>query len=147
MKAAFALLIAGLAVLVPAGLEAHHSFSAEYDAKKPVTLKGTVTKVEWTNPHARFYVDVKDENGNVVNWNFELASPNVLMRQGWTRHSLKVGDVVTVEGARAKDGSLLANARSVVLADGRKVFARGASADEQPPAPKPTAEVPPSPKH
>jgi Family of unknown function (DUF6152) len=145
MKAAFALLVAGLAVLVPAGLEAHHSFAAEYDAKTPVTLKGTVTKVEWTNPHARFYVDVKDENGTVVNWNLELASPNVLMRQGWTRHSLKVGDVVTVEGARAKDGSLLANARSVVLADGRKVFARGAT--DGPEAPKPPAEAPTGPKH
>lgn len=146
MKAAFACLVAGLAVLAPTALEAHHSFAAEYDAKKPITLKGTVTKVEWTNPHARFYVDVKDDNGTVVNWNLELASPNVLMRQGWTRHSLKVGDVVTVEGAQAKDGSLLANARSVVLADGRKVFARGASADENP-APKTTSEAPASPKH
>jgi len=123
MKAAYALLIAGLALLAPAGALAHHSFAAEYDVKKPVTLKGTVTKVEWTNPHARFYIDVKDENGNVTNWNLELASPNVLVRQGWNRHSLNVGDVVTVEGAQAKDGSQMANARSVTLADGRKVFA------------------------
>jgi hypothetical protein len=144
MKAAFALLIAGLAVLVPAGLEAHHSFAAEYDAKKPIALKGTVTKVEWTNPHARFYVDVKDENGTVNNWNLELASPNVLMRNGWTRHSLKVGDEVTVEGARAKDGSMLANARSVVLADGRKVFAGSAVESEN--APKPPAETGSAPK-
>jgi len=91
---------------------AHHSFQAEYDADKPVTLKGTVTKVEWTNPHARFYVDVKDDSGKVTNWNFELASPNGLMRQGWTRHSLKVGDVVSVTGAMAKDGSNMANART-----------------------------------
>ena len=84
---------------------AHHSFAAEYDANKPVTLKGTVSKVEWMNPHARFYVDVKDEKGVVTNWNLELASPNVLVRNGWTRNSLKVGDEVTIEGSRAKDGS------------------------------------------
>jgi hypothetical protein len=126
MKAAFAFLAAGLALLAPAGALAHHSFAAEYDAKKPVTLKGTVPKVEWTNPHARFYVDVKDESGAVANWNLELASPNVLSRNGWTRHSLNVGDVITVEGAQAKDGSQMANARSVVLADGKKIFAGSA---------------------
>ena len=125
MKAAFAFFVAGLALLAPVGAVAHHSFAAEYDSKKPVTLKGTVTKVEWTNPHARFYIDVKDESGT-VNWNLELASPNVLSRNGWTRHSLNVGDVVTVEGAQAKDGSQMANARSVVLADGKKVFAGSA---------------------
>jgi hypothetical protein len=102
---------------------AHHSFAAEYDAAKPVTLKGTVTKVEWMNPHARFYIDVKDDAGAVTNWEFELGSPNGLMRAGWTRNSLKQGDAVTVSGSLAKDGSHLANARSVVLADGRRVFA------------------------
>jgi uncharacterized protein DUF6152 len=131
MKAVFALLVAGIALLVPAGALAHHSFAAEYDVKKPVTLKGTVTKVEWTNPHARFYIDVKDESGNVVNWNLELASPNVLVRQGWNRHSLNVGDQVTVEGAQAKDGSQMANARTVTLADGRKVFAFSPGGDGQ----------------
>ncbi|MGB6944287.1 MAG: DUF6152 family protein [Bryobacteraceae bacterium] len=123
MKAAFAFLIAGVALLAPAAALAHHSFAAEYDVKKPVTLKGTVTSVEWTNPHARFYLDVKDESGNVAHWNLELASPNVLVRQGWSRHSLKVGDEVTVEGSQAKDGSQMANARTVTLADGKKVFA------------------------
>ena len=123
MKAAFASIVAAVALLAPAAALAHHSFAAEYDSKKPVTLKGTVTKVEWTNPHARFYIDVKDDSGNVTNWNLELASPNVLVRQGWNRHSLNVGDQVTVEGAQAKDGSFLANARTVTLADGRKVFA------------------------
>ena len=90
-----------------------------------------VTKVEWTNPHARFYVDVKDESGNVINWNFELASPNVLVRNGWKRTSLKIGDAVTINGSRAKDGSHMANARSIVLADGSKVFA-GSSGDARP---------------
>lgn len=123
--ASFGFLAAGLPAL------AHHSFEAEYDADKPVTLKGAVTKVEWTNPHARFYIDVKDESGNVINWNLELASPNVLMRQGWTRNSLKVGDVVTVTGSQAKDASRLANARTVTFADGRKVFA-GSSTDGGP---------------
>jgi hypothetical protein len=132
MRAKVSLLLAGLSLLV-VGLPvlAHHSFGAEYDADKPVTLKGTVTKVEWTNPHARFYIDVKDESGNVTNWNLELASPNGLMRQGWTRHSLNVGDVVTVTGSQAKDASKMANARTVTLADGRKVFA-GSSGDGGP---------------
>lgn len=127
MKSAFAFLIAGVALLVPVGALAHHSFAAEYDTKKPVTLKGVVTKVEWTNPHARFYIDVKDESGAMVNWNLELASPNVLVRNGWSRHSLKEGDMVTVEGSQAKDGSQMANARTVILADGKKVFAGSAT--------------------
>ena len=116
---------------------AHHSFAAEYDAAKPVTLKGTVTKVEWMNPHARFYVNVKDDAActaqdcKVTNWEFELGSPNGLMRLGWTRNSLKEGDTVTVEGSRAKDGANLVNARSVKLSDGRKVFAGSSEQQEQ----------------
>lgn len=106
----------------------HHSFAAEYDGNKPVTLTGTVTKVEWMNPHARFYVDVKDEKGAVTNWELELGSPNGLMRAGWNRNSLKIGDVVTVKGSLAKDGSKLANARNVVLADGTQVL--GASSQD-----------------
>src|SRR5260221_2553824 len=102
---------------------AHHSFAAEYDSKKPVTLSGTVTKVEWTNPHARFYIDVKDASGTTANWELELGSANGLMRLDWTRNSLKSGDTVSIEGYTAKDGSKLANARSVTLGDGRKVFA------------------------
>ncbi len=131
MKAKFAL-VAGVAALFTVSLPvlAHHSFAAEYDEKKPVTLKGTVSKVEWTNPHARFYVDVKDESGKVITWNLELASPNVLIRNGWTRKSLKEGDQVVVQGSQAKDGAYLANARSVVLADGRKIFA-GSSAEAE----------------
>jgi hypothetical protein len=110
---------------------AHHSFAAEYDVKKPVTLTGVVTKIQWTNPHARFDISVKDESGGTTIWEFELGSPNGLMRRGWTRSSLKLGDTVTVTGYLAKDGSKLANARSVSLADGRRIFA-GSSDDGGP---------------
>jgi DNA/RNA endonuclease YhcR with UshA esterase domain len=128
MRAKLAILIACagmLATTLP--VFAHHSFAAEYDASKPVELHGTVTKMEWTNPHARIYLAVKDANGTVTEWNLELASPNVLSRNGWTRHSLKEGDVVTISGSRAKDGNTMANARTVILADGKKVFAGSAT--------------------
>jgi hypothetical protein len=117
---------------VPVAVLAHHSFSAEFDRDAKVTVTGTVTKVEWMNPHARFKVDAPDPDGDgkIVNWDFELASPNVLMRQGWTRNSLKPGDTVTVEGFRARTAPHIGNARSVTLADGRKVFA-GSSADKE----------------
>jgi DNA/RNA endonuclease YhcR with UshA esterase domain len=111
-------------------LQAHHSFEAEYDFNKPLKLTGTVTKVEWMNPHARFYVDVTDENGKVTNWNFELGPIVILVRQGWRKDSLKPGDQVTVEGFQAKDGNSLGNARKVTLPDGRRVFG-GSSADNQ----------------
>jgi uncharacterized protein DUF6152 len=128
--------LAGVAALaLSAGTAvAHHSFAAEYDANKPVTLKGTVSKVEWMNPHARFYVDVRDDKGNVTSWNLELASPNVLVRNGWTRKSLNVGADVVVECSAAKDGSKMANARVVKLADGRRVFAGSSGGDAPPPA-------------
>ena len=101
---------------------AHHSFAAEFDASKPVTLKGTITKVEWTNPHTWFYIDVED-GGKVVNWAVEGGAPNVLYREGWRPDSLKAGDKVTITGSRARDGSNLANATLVQLADGRCLFA------------------------
>jgi hypothetical protein len=107
----------------------HHSFAAEYDASKPITLRGVVTSVEWMNPHARFYVDVKDDTGKIANWEFELGSPNGLMRAGWTRNSLKKGDEVIVNGSLAKDGSKLVNARRVTLADGKSVLS-GVSSGE-----------------
>jgi hypothetical protein len=108
----------------------HHSFAAEYDATKPVTLTGTVTKVEWMNPHARFYVDVKDDKGVIANWEFELGSPNGLMHEGWTRNSLKKGDVVTVTGSLAKDGAKLVNARKITLADGTQVMGASSQGGE-----------------
>ena len=109
----------------------HHSFAAEFDADKPVEVTGVVTKVEWANPHARFYVDVKDDQGNIVNWNIELGPPLILQRLGWRHDSLKIGDQVTVEGYSARDGSRMANAKKVTLADGRSVFA-GSSVKEKP---------------
>jgi Family of unknown function (DUF6152) len=105
---------------------AHHSFAAQYDANKPVTLKGVVTKVDWTNPHARFYINVTDADGKVVSWNLELASPNYLKRAGWSSTSLKQGDEVTVEGSLARSGASMANARLVTFPDGTRVFARSA---------------------
>jgi hypothetical protein len=101
---------------------AHHAFAAEFDANKPVTLTGPVTKIEWANPHIQLYIDVKDETEKVINWAIEMGSPNLLIRLGWTRHAMKIGDVVTIEGSLARDGSNLANARAVLL-DGKKMFA------------------------
>src|ERR1700686_1613670 len=124
MRTKLGFLVAGIGLLVAAlPALAHHAFVAQYDASKPVTLHGVVTKVEWTNPHARFYIDVKDESGKLTNWNLELASPNALRRLGWTRDFLQVGGEVTVLGAPAKDGVKMANARTVTLADGRKMVA------------------------
>jgi DNA/RNA endonuclease YhcR with UshA esterase domain len=123
----FTLAVSILAASTP--LLAHHSFAAEYDRNKPFTVRGTVTKVEWMNPHAYFYLDVKDETGKVTNWAFELGNLSTLMRGGWRKTTMKIGDVVTVDAFRAKDGSHLGNGRSVVMADGTKIFA-GSSAGE-----------------
>ena len=115
--------LAGL-LMTAAPLVAHHSFAAEYDASKPIKLTGTVTKIEWTNPHCYFYIDVKTESGKIENWALELGNPNALLRNGWTPKSVKIGDEVSVEGTRAKDGSLLGNARSMVLmSTGQRLFA------------------------
>jgi hypothetical protein len=109
---------------------AHHSFAAEFDSKQPLKVTGTVTKVEWANPHVWFYMDVKDDTGKVTNWGMEMGGPNGLLRAGWTRTSMKAGDVVTVDGFRARSGNPVGNATSVMMAStGRKLFA--ASSQEQ----------------
>lgn len=112
-------------ILVAMPVWAHHSFAAQYDSTKPIKLTGKVTKVEWTNPHIYFYIDVADEKtGKVTNWALEMGGPNALMRLGWTRNSMKIDDVVNVEATLAKDGSKLANVRTVVLAStGRRLLA------------------------
>ena len=116
-------MIAVSAGLLMVGLPAaaHHSFAAEYDSTKKITLKGVVTKFEWTNPHAHFYVDVADPAGKVANWNLELASPNMMQRNGWTRHSLKEGDQVVVVASQAKDGTHTASADTIQKSDGTKL--------------------------
>jgi hypothetical protein len=115
-------LVAAIVLCGSQPLVAHHSIAGEFDPSKTVTLKGKVTKIEWTNPHARIYVDVAQPNGTIVNWNVELAAVSALARNGWTRSALKIGDTVTVDGIHARSGAPIANARSVVLPDGRKVF-------------------------
>jgi hypothetical protein len=132
MRIRFAVLIAAAGLSIGAlPLAAHHSFAAEYDSKQQVTLEGVVTKVEWMNPHTWFYLDVKGGDGKVLNWSIEGANPNALARRGWRKNSLKVGDKVTVVAYRAKDGSTTVNARTIVMADGQKVFA-GSSDDGSP---------------
>ena len=126
------ILIAVSALLAAEPSFAHHSFMAEFDQRKPVTLEGVVTNVEWTNPHTFFYVDVKDKTGKTVNWALETGSPSVLIARGWTRDTMKVGDRVKVYAYRAKDKETLAAARSVVLKDGRTLFG-GQTDDGGPP--------------
>jgi hypothetical protein len=117
-------IIAGFALLLAVPLMAHHSFSAEFDADQLIELTGGVTKIEWMNPHVRFFIDVSDDEGAVTNWGWEMGSPNGLMRNGWTRNSMKVGDIISVEGSAAKDGSNRTNARVVILAEtGARLFA------------------------
>jgi hypothetical protein len=102
-------------------MPAHHSAAAEFDSSKKIALTGVVTKVEWTNPHAHFYIDVKDSSGNVANWNLELASPNVLIRNGWKRNSIKPGDMVSVTGSPAKDSPNYGTAAVITFPDGHKL--------------------------
>ena len=114
--AAVALLLAAVRI------SAHHAFTAEYDENKLVTVSGFVTGFEWTNPHAWLYIEGKDESGRVTGWGFEMGSPNGLVHRGWKRTDLKKGDPITVDGYRAKNGSNVANARTVTMSDGRKLF-------------------------
>jgi hypothetical protein len=125
----------GLMAAAAPPLHAHHSFSAEFDASKPVTLKGTVTKLEWANPHIWVYLDVMDDQGTVQPWQCEGGPPNTLTRNGWTVNSLKPSDLVTIDGVLAKDGSKTCNARTVKLPNGRSVFAGSSGGDNPPPKP------------
>ena len=126
-RATLGLVIVGVLMAAMPVME-HHSFAAEYDSKQPVNLKGAVTKVEWMNPHVYFYIDVKDEQtGKVTNWAFEMGAPAVIQRNGWTRNSMKIGDLVIVEGSRAKSGAPHGNARSVTMASTGKKLGAGSS--------------------
>lgn len=108
--------------IIAAPARAHHSFAADYDASKPVTLRGTVTRFEWMNPHAHLYLNVKGDSGEITNWDFELGSPNALLRAGWTRYSLKLGEEVVVKGCRSKDFANQGNATSILSSDGKTVL-------------------------
>ena len=117
-----AVLAAAGLLLAAVPLAAHHSLTSEFDLNQPVALTGRITKIEWVNPHAYLFIDVRGDHGTVTNWGLQMGSPNGLVRRGWTRHSVSVGDLVSVEGSRAKDGSHVANIRSVVLPSGRRLF-------------------------
>ena len=134
MRAKLVVLLISSWFLVTVSMLAHHSFAAEYDSTKPVKVTGVVTRVEWTNPHIWFFVDVKDEDGKVTNWGFSGGPPGVLMRRGITKDALKLGSVVKVDGFRAKDGSNNANGGKVTFEDGRQVFT--ASAEDTLPSDK-----------
>ena len=124
MKTTFGTLVCSVAICCLAeAVIAHHSFGVEYDIKKPVKVSGTVTKLEWTNPHAHLYVDVVDQNGTKVNWNFEMASPNILERNGWTRRAVKATDTVIVEGYAGRVDASRGIANSIKFQDGRALFA------------------------
>ena len=122
MRRMVAALVLGTLLISRTPVTAHHAFSSEYDENKVVALTGTVTKIEWTNPHARFFIDVVNQDKTVTNWSFELASPNSLTREGWDRHTLTVGDSISVTGYAAKSGKTMASTRSVTTADGQSLF-------------------------
>jgi hypothetical protein len=133
MRRKLAAVIAGV-VLVPAAVPvwAHHAFDAEFDSKKPVKFRGTVTKMEWINPHAWIHIDVKGDDGKVVSWMIEAAAPNALLRRGWTKTSLLAGTEIVIEGFQAKNGTNRANGSLITFTDGRKLFV-GSSGDAAPP--------------
>jgi hypothetical protein len=123
MRLKWGVAIVGFMLVAAAGrVAAHHSFAAEFDANKPVTLKGTVTKMQWVNPHAWLHVAVKDEAGKVTDWAIEMGAPNAMIRRGWNNKSIPIGTAVIVSGFRAKNGTPTANGRDIVLPDGKKLF-------------------------
>lgn len=125
---AFGVLALSLALVVSVPVVAHHSFAAQYDSAQPVKLQGAVTKIEWNNPHVYFYIDVKEaETGRIANWAFEMGAPAVIQRNGWTRNTMKIGDMVVVEGSRAKNGANHGNARTVTMASTGKRLGAGSS--------------------
>jgi hypothetical protein len=134
MKTWVTLLIAGISLAGGTPLMAHHSFAAEFDATKAIRLTGALAKIEWTNPHSYFYIDVKDESGNAVRWGCEAGSPGALSRRGFKRGDIKLGDTIVVDGYRAKDGSNLIDARRVTLPDGR-IVSGGSAGDGGPETP------------
>jgi hypothetical protein len=122
MRTRLAVLVIAIGFIGMAPVQAHHSFAAEFDGNQPIRLRGALTKIEWTNPHSFFYIDVKDDKGNLVNWGCEGGGPGALSRRGFKRGDIKLGDVIIVDGYRAKDGSHLIDARRVTLPDGRSVY-------------------------
>jgi hypothetical protein len=131
MKLKILVLAVGLALAATLPVLAHHSFAAEFDPTKAARIQGTLTKIEWTNPHSYFYVDVKDEQGNIVNWGCEAGAPGALSRRGFKKGDIKLGDTLVVDGYLAKDGSHLMDARRVTLPDGR-IVSGGSAGDGGP---------------
>ena len=139
MRVKLSVVVAGLGLMLAAvPVLAHHSFAAEYDAQKPVKFQGTVTQMEWINPHAWIHVDVKQADGRMVNWMVEAGAPNALLRRGFNKQSLLPGTVILVEGYQAKDGAMRANGRDITYTDGRKLFvgSSGTGAPDERPEPK-----------
>ena len=128
MRVTLYIALAGVGLLLATmPVVAHHAFAAEFDVTKPIKVKGTTTRMDWVNPHAWLYVDVKEPDGTIVAWRFELGAPNALLRLGWRRDSLPVGLEVEIEGFRAKAGGPVANGRSIKLADGKELFSGGST--------------------
>jgi len=132
MKSQHCLIAVAAAVLaLPVPGAAHHSFAAEFDVNQPITLKGTVNKMDWVNPHTWLYVDVKNQDGTVTTWRFEIGPPNTLLRMGWRKNSIATGTEVEIQGFRAKDGDNVGNGKSVKLPDGRELFSGGSAPGAQ----------------